>query len=66
VHQSHALVPLSALPGGIRFIFAAVSLRRLRLFGLADVLDSAALMVAVERAARFAVIQCSFPSLSPD
>jgi predicted alpha/beta superfamily hydrolase len=49
--DSHALVPLSALPEGLRFVFAPVSLRRLPLAGLTDGADPAAVMAALEESA---------------
>jgi uncharacterized protein len=46
--DSHSLVPLAALPDGLRFVFAPLSLRRLPIAKLAEGLDAAAVTAALE------------------
>ena len=45
--DSHALVPLAALPDGLRFVFAPLSLQRLPIAKLAEGVDAAAVMAAL-------------------
>ena len=45
--DEHAMVPLSALPDGLRFVFAPVSTARLPIATLDDRADSAAVMTAL-------------------
>lgn len=45
--DSHALVPLAALPDGLRFVFAPIALQRLPIATLAEGIDASAAMAAL-------------------
>jgi predicted alpha/beta superfamily hydrolase len=61
--DSHALVPLSALPDGLRFVFAPISLRGLPVARLPGGADSAEVMAALH--VRVTVRRCGPLTASP-